>query len=235
MAETQADEADEATEDEAMNAEPSYAFAKGYGSFGIGYTRLATALGNFEQGDNGAESAVVAQWLTSGLRIAMSRIGWNLISTRFSLTKVPSPVLSVYYCKGYPLTPKMADRPYNQYGTIHYSEDKWDQLCGWLTGNPTFRLQLASHKQALRDHMGYSQETADPSNKARRTEAGSSTTAAGSSWHSKPPPHLRPQGGPTGGGSSVVLIRSPPTQQQPPCRATSAMRWVTLVTFSIGA
>ena len=109
MAETQADEADEATEDEAMNAEPSYAFAKGYGSFGIGYTRLATALGNFEQGDIGAESAVVAQWLTSGLRIAMSRTGWNLISTRFSLTKVPSPVLSVYYCKGYPLTPKMAD------------------------------------------------------------------------------------------------------------------------------
>ena len=75
MAETQVDEADEATEDEAMNAEPSYAFAKGYGSFGIGYTRLATALGNFEQGDNGAESTVVAQWLTSGLRIAMSRTG----------------------------------------------------------------------------------------------------------------------------------------------------------------
>ena len=194
MAETQADETDEATEDEAMNAEPSYAFAKGYGSFGIGYTRLATALGNFEQGDNGAESAVVAQWLTSGLRIAMSRIGWNLISTRFSLTKVPSPVLSVYYRKGYPLTPKMADRPYNQYGTIHYSEEKWDQLCGWLTGNPTFRLQLVSHKQALRDHMGYSQETADPSNKARRTEAGSSTTAAGSSWHSKPPPPPSPSG-----------------------------------------
>ena len=68
MVETQADEADEATEDEAMNAEPSYAFAKGYGRFGIGYTRLATALGNFEQGDTGAESAVVAQWLTSGLR-----------------------------------------------------------------------------------------------------------------------------------------------------------------------
>ena len=68
MAETQADEADEATEDEAMNAEPSYAFAKGCGRFGIGCTRLATALGNFEQGDIGAESAVVAQWLTSGLR-----------------------------------------------------------------------------------------------------------------------------------------------------------------------
>ena len=86
MVETQADEADEATEDEAMNAEPSYAFAKGYGRFGTGYTRLATALGNFEQGDIGAESAVVAHWLTSGLRIAMSRTGWNLMSTRFSLT-----------------------------------------------------------------------------------------------------------------------------------------------------
>ena len=198
MVETQADETDEATEDEAMNVEPSYAFAKGHGRFGIGYTRLATALGNFEQGDIGAESAVVAQWLTSGLRIAMSRTGWNLISTRFSLTKVPSAVLSEYYRKGYPFTPKMADRPYNQYGTIHYSEEKWDQLCGWLTGNPTFRLQLVSHKQALRDHMGYSQENTDPSNKARRTdppmEAGSSSTAAGSSWHSKPPPPPSPSG-----------------------------------------
>ena len=198
MVETQADEADEATEDEAMIAEPSYAFVKGYGRFGIGYTRLATALGNFEQGDIEAESAVVAQWLTSGLRIAMSRTGWNLLSTRFSLTKVPGSVLSDYYRKGYPFTPKMADRPYNQYGTIHYSEEKWDQLCGWLTGNPTFRLQLASHKQALRDHMGYSQETTDPSNKARRTdpptEVGSSSTAAGSSWRSKPPPPPSPSG-----------------------------------------
>ena len=119
----------------------------------------------------------------------MSRTGWNMISIRFSLTKVPSSVLSDYHRKGYPFTPKMADRPCNQYGTIHCSEEKWDQLC--LTGNPTFRLQLASHKQALRDHMGYSQETTDPSNKARRTdpptEVGSSSTAARSSWHSKPP------------------------------------------------
>ena len=198
MVEPQADEAEEATEDEAMIAEPSYAFAKGYGRFGIGYTRLATALGNFEQGDIEAESAVVAQWLTSGLRIAMARTGWNLLSTRLSLTKVPGTVLSVYYRKGYPFTPKMADRPYNQYGTLHYSEEKWDQLCGWLTGNPEFRLQLASHKKALRDHMGYGQETADPSNKARRTdpptEVGSSSTAAGSSWHSKPPPPPAPSG-----------------------------------------
>ena len=236
MAETQADEA---TEDEAMNDEPSCAFAKGYGRFGIGYTRPATALGNFEQGDIGAESAVVAQWLTSGLRIAMFRTGWNLISTRYSLTKVPSPVLSGYYSKGYPLTPKMADRPYNQYGTTHCSEEKWNQLCRWLTGNPTFRLQLVSHKQALRDHMGYSQETADPSNKARRTDPLRKREVPqlqqGLPGTASLPLRLRPQGGPTGGGSSVVLIGRLPTQQQPLGRATSAMRWVTLVTFSIGA
>ena len=52
------------------------------GRFGIGYTRLATALGNFEQGNIEAESAVVAQWLTSGLRVAMSRTGWHLLSPR---------------------------------------------------------------------------------------------------------------------------------------------------------
>ena len=72
------------------------------------------------------------------------------------------------------------------------AEGRWDQLCAWLTGNSKFRSQLAGHKQALRDHMGYSQEAADPSNKARRTVsppgAGSSSSAAGSSFHSRPPP-----------------------------------------------
>ena len=198
LAEPSEDGTEEATEDEDMAAEPNYAFAKGYGRFGIGYTRLATALGNFEQGNIQAESAVVAQWLTSGLRVAMSRTGWNLLSPRYMLTKVPGVVLSDYYCHGYPFTPKMADRPYNQYGPHLYSEDRWDQLCTWLTGNSKFRIQLAGHKQALRDHMGYSQEASDPSNKARRTVpppgAESSSPAAGSSWHSRPPPSPSPYG-----------------------------------------
>ena len=198
LAEPPEDGTEEATEDEDTAAEPNYAFAKGYGRFGIGYTRLATALGNFEQGNIEAESAVVAQWLTSGLRVAMSRTGWHLLSPRFMLTKVPGGVLSDYYNHGYPFTPRMADRPYNQYGPYLYSEERWDQLCAWLTGNPNFRLQLADHKQALRDHMGYSQEASDPSNKARRTVpppgAGSSSSAAGSSWHSRPPPSPSPYG-----------------------------------------
>ena len=114
------------------------------------------------------------------------------------LTKVPGVVLSDYYSHGYPFTPKMADRPYNQYGPYLYSEDRWDQLCTWLTENSNFRLQLAGHKQALRDHMGYSQEASDPGNKARRTVpppgAGSSSSAAGPSWHSMPPPSPSPYG-----------------------------------------
>ena len=186
---------EEATGDEDTAAEPNYAFAKGYGRFGIGYTRLATALGNFEQGNIEAESAVVAQWLTSGLRVAMSRTGWHLLSPRFMLTKVPGGVLSDYYSHGYPFAPRMADRPYSSY---LYTEERWDQLCAWLTGNPNFRLQLADHKQALRDHMGYSQEASGPSNKARRTVpppgAGSSSSAAGSSWRSRPPPSPSPYG-----------------------------------------
>ena len=69
-----------ATKEEDMAAEPNHAFAKGYGRFGMGYARQATALGNFEQGDIQAEATVVAQWLTSRLRVAMSRTGWNLQS-----------------------------------------------------------------------------------------------------------------------------------------------------------
>ena len=189
---------EEATEEEDMAAEPNYAFAKEYGRFGIGYTRLATALGNFEQGNIQAESTVVAQWLTSGLRVVMSRTGWNLLSPRYMLTRVPSTLLSNYYCHGYPFSPKMEDRPYNQYGQLLYSEGRWDQLCAWLTGNSKFRSQLADHKQALRDQMGYSQEDSDPRNKARRTVPppgeGSSSSAAGSSCHIRPPPPPPPYG-----------------------------------------
>ena len=102
---------EKATEEEDMAAEPNYAFAKGYGRFGIGYTRLATALGNFEQGDIQAEGTVVAQWLTSGLRVAMFCTGWNLLSPRYTLTKIPSTLLSNYYCNGYPLSPKNGRSP----------------------------------------------------------------------------------------------------------------------------
>ena len=39
-------------------ADPTYNFAQGYGRFAIRYTGLATALGNFEQGNAQTESTV---------------------------------------------------------------------------------------------------------------------------------------------------------------------------------
>ena len=101
MVETQADEADEATEDEAMNATQ---LCLCQGVWKVWHRR--NSAWQFPARDIGAESA----WLTSRLRIAMSRTGWNLISARFSLTKVPVSVLSDDYRKGCPFTPKMADR-----------------------------------------------------------------------------------------------------------------------------
>ena len=56
-------ETEVATEEENAVAEPTYAFARGFGRFVIRYTRLATALGNFEQGSIKTESTAVANWL----------------------------------------------------------------------------------------------------------------------------------------------------------------------------
>ena len=66
--------AEESIEEEDTAVDPTYNFAQGYGRFAIRYTRLVTALGNFEQGNAQTESKVVAGWLTSGLEIAMCRI-----------------------------------------------------------------------------------------------------------------------------------------------------------------
>ena len=115
-------EAEEATEEEGIVEEPTYTFAQGYGRFVIRYTRPETALGNFEQGNVQTESAVVAHWLTSGLGVAMSRIGWNLLSPRHGITRLPSQTLANYYYYGYPLC-REEDRPYHQYGHIVYTED----------------------------------------------------------------------------------------------------------------
>ena len=130
----------------------------------------------------------------------------------------------------------MADRPYNQYGSHLYTEERWDQLCAWLTGNPNFRFQLADHKQALRDHMGYSQEASDPSNKARRTvPPPGSRRQRGLPGTVGPPHRPRPMGGPMVGGSKVVGSRGHPTQQPSPRRSILSKRWVALATLLLVA
>ena len=183
--------AEEATEDEDIVEEPTYTFAQGYGRFVIRYTRLATALGNFEQGNVQTESAVVAHWLTSGLRVAMSRVGWNLLSPRHTLTRLPGSTLANYYFHGYPLC-REEDRPYHQYGHMTYTDDQWTRLCAWLAGDPTFRRKLERHKQALKDQMGVKRDDSDNRTKARRTApplgGSSSSTAARPYVRSRPPP-----------------------------------------------
>ena len=114
-------ETEVATEEEDTVAEPTYAFARGFGRFVIRYTRLATALGNFEQGSIQTESTAVAYWLTSGLKVAMARVGWNLLSPRYGLTRLPGELLKRYYSQGYPQLQE-EDRPYHQYGPIVYTE-----------------------------------------------------------------------------------------------------------------
>ena len=110
-------ETEVATEEEDTVAEPTYAFARGFGRFVIRYTRLATALGNFEQGSIQTESTAVAYWLTSGQKVAMARVGWNLLSPRYGLTRLPGELLKRYFSQGYPQLQE-EDRPYHQYGPI---------------------------------------------------------------------------------------------------------------------
>ena len=54
----------------------------------MGDSPFATLVGNFEQGNAQTESTVVAGWLTSGLEIAMYRMGWSLLSPRHELTRL---------------------------------------------------------------------------------------------------------------------------------------------------
>ena len=183
-------ETEVATEEEDAVAEPTYAFARGFGRFVIRYTRLATALGNFEQGSIQTESTAVAYWLTSGLKVAMARVGWNLLSPRYGLTRLPGELLKRYYSQGYPQLQE-EDRPYHQYGPIVYTEDRWDELLTWLSGDPMLRKNLARYKQELRRQQGAGRDDSGARNKSRRTI---------------PPP----------GSSSSSSAAHPPNRSQPP-------------------
>ena len=184
-------DAEEATEDKEAVDEPTYTFAQGHGRFAIHYTRLATALGNFEQGNAQAESAVVAGWLTSGLNIAMSRAAWNLLSPRRTLTRLPSRTLYNYFYYGYPFLHE-DDRPYHQYGNTYHTDDQWEWLCAWLSGDPTFRRKIERHKKELKDKIRGTSDDAGNRTKAWRLapppSVRNSSSAARSEYRNRPPP-----------------------------------------------
>ena len=43
------------------------------------------------------------------------------------------------------------DRPYQKYGNHVCTEEEWEQLCRWLTGDPTFRSKVERHRKELRE------------------------------------------------------------------------------------
>ena len=193
-----------------MAAEPNYAFAKGYGRFGIGYTRLATALGNFEQGNIQAEGTVVAQWLTSGLRVAMSRTRWNLLSPRYTKFPVLSSVTMAS------ASTQKTDGTSSAHGSLETP-------------------RLGGSSQATSRHLGTKWATvrktpirviklAVPSLLQEREI---SSSAAGLPVTSGLPHRPRLMGG----GSRAVSSRSLRTQLPPPSNLDSFMRWVALATL----
>ena len=224
VAEPQATETEALAEEEEEVTQPTYKYAQGYGRFEIRYTRLATALGNFEQGDVQTEGAVVASWLTSGLRIAMSRAGWRLLSPRHTFTRVTGKLLVEYYCKGYPLCQE-EDRPYHRYGDVTHTEVQWDRLCAWLSGDPEFRKTIERRQQRLREQLGGGRDEANNRTKARRIapplERSSSSTARASSAITTPP-H---RGSHTGGGNKARTCHSLQWLVTYPARFFAPPRW----------
>ena len=117
-------------------------------------TRLATALGNFEQGSIQTESAAVAHWLTSGLKVAMSRVGY-LLSPRYALTKLPGDMLKIFTTMAIP-----AKKIINMVLLHIRRTGGTSSADGCLeTGDPTFRGTLERHKQTLKEQLGGSAET----------------------------------------------------------------------------
>ena len=180
---------EEATEDEDTTAEPNYTFAKGYGRFGVGYTRLATALGNFEQGSIEAESAVVAQWLTSGLRVAMARTGWPKSLGVSSATTTTMDILSLRRWQ-IAHTTNMAhiSIPKNDgISSVHGSLGTPTLDFNSRTTSRRFETTWATVKKPLTQVIKLAELFPPPG-------SGSSSSAAWSSWHSRPSPSPSPYG-----------------------------------------
>ena len=182
---------EESTEGDEAAADPTYVVPQGHGRFAIRYSRLATALGNFEKGNAQTESTVVAGWLTSGLEIATRRMGWNLLSTRKELTKLNREALYHHFHHGYPHCHE-DDRPYQKYGNHACKEEEWDKLCYWLTGDPTFRSKVERRRRELREKITGARDESAGRHKAGRIAppggTGSSSSTARPPHRNQPPP-----------------------------------------------
>ena len=106
------------------------------------------------------------------------------------LSRLPNQTLAKYYYYGYPLC-REEDRPYHQYGNLTFSDDQWDRLCAWLSGDPTFR-KIERRKKELKERMGGRRDDSDNRTKARRIAPppgeSSSSSAARPYYRNRPPP-----------------------------------------------
>ena len=66
------------SEEEEQETDPTYIVPQGHGRFVFPYPRLINAADNFEKGNAQAESKIISNWLTTGLEIAATRMGWFL-------------------------------------------------------------------------------------------------------------------------------------------------------------
>ena len=62
------------SEEEDADADPTYLVPQGHGRFALRWSGPATAADNFAKGNAQPESAIIANWLVSGLEVAMNRM-----------------------------------------------------------------------------------------------------------------------------------------------------------------
>ena len=83
-------------------------------------------------------------------------------------------------------------------GNITCTDDQWDRLCAWLTGDPTFRSKIDRHKKELKEKTGCKRDDFGNRTKARRITpppgVSSSSSAARPYYRNRPPPPPPPRG-----------------------------------------
>ena len=137
------------SEEEDPDADPTYLVPQGHGRFALRWSRLSTAADSFAlKGNAQAESKVISNWLTTGLEIAMSRMGWFLLLPKQELTLLSQQQLRIHYHNGYPDC-QQDERPYQISCQYKSSDADWEAMSLWLTGDPTFLRKLESHRREL--------------------------------------------------------------------------------------
>ena len=184
------------TEEEDADADPTYLVPQRHGRFALRWSRLATAADNFARGNAQTESTIIANWLTSGLEVAMNRMGWYLLSSRQELTRLSRGDLYSHYHYGYPNCHE-DDRPYQKYGDHVCSEREWQNMSYWLTGDPIFLKKLAIHRRELYEKTVGAKGEGTGRNKSRRVAppvgTGSASSTARFPNRNRPPPPPPPR------------------------------------------